>query len=159
MASTFTLSSSETSVYAGQPVNMQVTIVNGEGSTMTIQDVLIQSDPNRTCTFVRSDELPATLADGDTLVVPFVATFRAQAVLDPATKVYLSFPCTGILKRTVADAYGESSTNEITINAINPGYTDPTTGLPANVIQGQNTSWLGLNFTSNRRSAAIPVVL
>lgn len=148
-----TLFAAETSVMAGQPVPMQVTIVNDSGSTATIHDVLIQSDANRPCTFVRSDELPATLANGDTLVVPFTATFRAPVQLDPATKQFLSFDCVGVVKSTVSGSYSETQSSAVTVNAINPNYPN------ANLIIGPNTGYIGLNLTSKKRAIAVPVVL
>lgn len=150
---TVTLITEETSVFAGQPVSMQVTLLNDSGYTATIHDVLIQSIANMPCRFVRSEPLSATVANGDSLIVPFVAVFKAPVQLDPATKQCLSFNCYGIAKTTANSVYAETPSTAVVVNAINPAYPN------ANLIFGPNTSYLGLNLTSKRRAVAVPVVL
>lgn len=143
---------SETSVFAGQPVALQVSLTNDSGSTATIVDVLLQAilGAGPVCTFTRNGELPATLANGETLVVPFGATFYASVNLYPPTKVYETFTVEAVAKTQVGSTYAETSSDSVTINAINPSFPS------AAQIQGQTTRIGALNLTSKNRSFMVP---
>lgn len=144
---------SETSVFSGQPVAIQVTLLNDGGSTITLDDILLQAPAGAVCKFTRNGELPTTVANGDTLIVPFGATFYASAQLDPATKVYQSFSVTAIVKGTLAGAYFEMSSSAVTVNAINPSFPS------AAQIQGGNLAELAANLTGKRRAIFVAMGL
>lgn len=141
---------SETAVYSGQPVEIQVTLTNDSGSTGTIHDILLQAPAGSVCTFTRNGELPETLANGGTLIVPFGATFYASVNLYPATRTYQSFSVTAVSKVTTAGAYSESASSAVTVNAINPSFPS------AAQIQGPTTEVGALNLTSKKRSFMLP---
>lgn len=146
---------SETSVFAGQPVALQVSLTNDSGSTATIVDVLLQAilGAGPVCTFTRNGELPATLANGETLVIPFGATFYASVNLYPPTKVYETFTVEAVAKTQVGSTYAETSSDSVTINAINPSFPS------AAQIQGSNLAELGANLTSKRRTIFVAMGL
>lgn len=140
---------SETSVYGGQPVSFQVTFLNDSGSTATINDVLLQGPRGSVCQFNRNADLPETLANGATLIVPFTGTFYASKNLDPSTRVYQSFSVKAIVKGSSAGSYQEAESAAVVVNAINPSYPG------AAQIQGPNLSYLAANFTDKRRAIFI----
>lgn len=144
---------SETSVFSGQPVAIQVTLLNDSGDTVTIADILLQAPAGAVCNFTRNGELPATLANGSTLIVPFGATFYASAQLDPASKVYQSFSVTAVFKGTVSGSYTESASSAVVVNAINPSFPS------AAQIQGNNLAELAANLTSKRRTIFVAMGL
>lgn len=141
---------SATSVYSDQPIEIEVDIENDSGSTATIIDLLLQCPSGAVCEFTRNAELPATLANGATLTVPFGARFYASKNLDPATKVYQSFSVTAVAKTQVGSTYAETASAAKTVNAINPSYPS------AAQIQGPTINVGALNLTSRQRSFMIP---
>lgn len=141
---------SESAVYSGQPVEIQVTYTNSGGATATISDILLQAPAGSVCTLTRNGDIPTTLADAGVLVVPFMATFYASVNLYPATKVYQSFSVTAIVKATVSGSYSETASSAVTINAINPSFPS------AAQIQGPTSEVGALNLTSKKRSFMLP---
>lgn len=141
---------SETSVYSGQPVEIEASLLNDSGSTATIDDLLLEAPLGTVCQLVRNGELPTTLANGATLKVPFTATFKAQAAQWPQTTVYSTFEVTAVAKTRVGSTYAETASAPVTVNAISSAYPN------AANIHGPTMENGNLNLTSKRRSFLIP---